>query len=86
MKTTVHHWKFHNGVDPINPGSQWPMVPDRGWTCWVYPENNSEFETWMEENCPTADVTYRFNSGDPMYTVNITSDEECMIFKLRWEV
>ena len=37
MKATVHHWEFHNGVDPINPGSKWPMVPPRSWTCWVYP-------------------------------------------------
>ena len=84
MKATVHHWEFHNGVDPINPGSKWPMVPPRSWTCWVYPEDDREFEAWMATHCPTADCTHRFNSGDPMYTVMIKDDAECMLFKLKW--
>lgn len=83
-KTIINHWQFHNGIDPINPGNSWPMVPPRGWTCWVYPEDDREFEQWMEKNCPTADVTHRFNSGDPMYTVNISDDKEAMIFQLKW--
>lgn len=84
MKTKVNHWTFHNGVDPVNPGSHFPMVPERSWTCWVYPENDADFETWMEINCPTADCTHRFNSGDPMYTVCITDDAEAMLFALKW--
>ncbi len=83
-KTSIHHWQFHNGTDPINPGSRWPMILERSWTCWVYPEDDREFEAWMKKNCPTAECIHRFNSGDPMYTVSITSDEECMLFKLRW--
>ena len=82
--TVVHHWEFHNGVDPINPGSQWPMVPERGWTCWVYPQDNREFEDWMSKNCPTADCAHRFNSGDPMYTVKIKDDKEATVFQLKW--
>ena len=84
MKVRVFHWEFHNGVDPINPGSRWPMVPPRSWTCWAYPDNDREFETWMAEHCPTAECTHRFNSGDPMYTVSITSDQEATIFQLKW--
>ncbi len=83
-KTSVQHWQFHNGVDPINPGSQWPAIPPRGWSCWVYPEDDNEFEQWMIKNCPTADWTHRFNSGNPMYTVNISNDNEAMLFQLRW--
>ena len=86
MKVTVHYWEFHNGVDPINPGSQWPSVPPRSWTCWVYPADDQEFEDWMAVHCPTADYSHRFNSGDPMYTVSITDDNECMLFKLKWNV
>ena len=85
-ETSVHHWEFHNGVDPINPGSRWPMVPPRGWTCWVYPADDREFEAWMAVHCPTADCTHRFNGGDPMYTVMIKDDAECMLFKLKFEV
>lgn len=85
-KTSVHHWQYHNGVDPINPGSRWPMVPPRSWTCWVYPEEDREFEEWMATHCPTAECIHRFNSGDPMYTVKIGDDSECMLFKLRFGV
>jgi hypothetical protein len=84
LKVSVHHWEFHNGVDPINPGSQWPMVLPRSWTCWVYPSDDREFEQWMHNNCPTADCTHRFNSGDPMYTVSIKDEQEATIFTLRW--
>lgn len=84
-KTVVHHWRFEDGKTPPNPGSKWEMKPPpRGWYCWVYPEDDREFETWMVKNCPTADWTHRFNSGDPMYTVNIKNDKEAMIFQLRW--
>lgn len=84
MKVKIYHWEFHNGVDPINPGSKWPMVPNRGWTCWAYPSNDHKFERWMKENCPTAEATHRFNGGDPMYTVSISDDKEATIFQLKW--
>jgi hypothetical protein len=83
--TKVHHWQFHDGVTPINPGNQFgETVLPRGWTCWVYPDDDNEFVEWMNRMCPTADVTHRFNSGDPMYTVNITKDSEATAFRLRW--
>jgi hypothetical protein len=83
--TSVHHWKFHDGVTAINPGNPFgESVPPRGWTCWVYPDDDNEFVEWMHRMCPTADVTHRFNSGDPMYTVNITKDSEATAFQLRW--
>ena len=84
LKITVHHWEHHNGIDPINPGSKWPMVLPRSWTCWVYPSDDREFEQWMATNCPTAECTHRFNSGDPMYTVSIKDEQEATIFTLRW--
>jgi hypothetical protein len=84
MKVSVHHWRYENGVDPINPGSQWPSIPEAGWYCWCYPDDDRGFEQWMTTNCPTADCTHRFNSGDPMYTVYIKDQAECMIFKLTW--
>jgi hypothetical protein len=86
MRTTsIQHWQYHDGVTPINPGNPFgEIVPPRGWTCWAYPEDNNEFESWMAKNCPTADYTFRFNSGNPMWTVNITEEKEAMIFQLRW--
>lgn len=85
MKTIIHHWSFDDGVTPINPGNPFgETVLPRGWSCWVYPEDNHEFEIWMTRMCPTADFTPRFNSGDPMWTVNITDDKEATVFQLRW--
>ena len=84
-KTIVHHWSFHNGIDPINPGNQFgETVLPRGWTCWVYPRDDQVFVEWMDRMCPTADVTHRFNSGDPMYTVYISNDKEAVLFQLKW--
>lgn len=84
-KTSVHHWEFHDGITPINPGNPFgEMIPPRGWTCWVYPEDDREFEEWMAKNCPTTECTHRFNSGNPMYTVYIKEDKEATIFRLRW--
>jgi len=83
-KVSVQHWQYHDGVTPINPGSQWPIVPPRSWTCWVYPENDNDFVEWMNDNCPSAECIHRFNGGDPMYTVSITDEKECTMFKLKW--
>ena len=84
-KTTIHHWRFEDGKTVPNPDSKWPSdPPPRGWYCWTYPANNLEFEQWMAKNCPTTDITHRFNSGDPMYTVYIKDDKEATLFQLKW--
>lgn len=83
--TVVHHWRFEDGITPVNLGGLWPMdPPPRGWYCWVYSEDYNDFESWMAKNCPTADLTRRFNSGDPMTTVYIKEDQEATLFQLRW--
>ncbi len=84
-KTVVNHWRFEDGSTCPNPGSQWPSeAPPRGCYCWVYPEDDGEFEEWMSRMCPTAECTRRFNSGDPMTTVYISEDSEATAFQLRW--
>ena len=85
MKTSVHHWRFETGDREDSVGDLWKHDPmPRGWYCWVYPKDGVDFDDWMKKNCPTADVTFRFNSGDPMYTVYIKDDEEATLFGLRW--
>jgi hypothetical protein len=85
MKTRIHNWRFHDGITPINPGHPLiELVPPRGWYCWAYPDDGQEFGRWMGLNCPGADVTWRFNSGDPMFTVFIQSDSEAQSFKTQW--
>ena len=83
MKTSVHHWRFEDGITPINPFGE--TVCPRGWYFWVYPDDDREFALWMKKHCPTADVAHRFNSGDPMYTVFIKEDTEATLFNLRWQ-
>jgi hypothetical protein len=85
MKTLVHHWRFETGNREDSVGNLWKHDPmPRGWYCWVYPNDHEEFGAWMNRMCPSADVTFRFNSGDPMYTVYIKDDEEATLFGLRW--
>lgn len=80
-KTSVHYWRYNNG-EPGNlfEGSSTP----RGWYCWVYPENDGEFQEWMEQMCPGADIAHRFNNGNPMWTVYIASEREATVFALKW--
>jgi hypothetical protein len=85
MKANVHHWRFETGDREDSVGDLWKHDPvPRGWYCWVYPKDGVDFGDWMKKNCPSADVTFRFNSGDPMYTVYIKDDEEATLFGLRW--
>ena len=84
-KTIVHHWRFEDGKTCPNPGHPLHIdPPPRGWYCWVYPEDYHSFYEWMDQNCPTAECTNRFNSGDPMITVFIKEDREATMFQLRW--
>lgn len=88
-ETGVYDWRFETGepeevgVSVIYPTGFRDGFP-RGWYCAVYPENETLFTDWMTMNCPTADVVHRFNSGDPMWTVHITSEAEAALFVLRW--
>ena len=85
MKLSVQHWRFEDGDTCPNPGSQWPMeASPRGWYCWVYADDQKVFMDWMKKNCPTADCTHRFNSGDPMTTIYIKEDQEAVLFQLKW--
>lgn len=57
---------------------------DPSWYCWAFVADDTDFPGWMEQYCPTAEYTFRFNSGNPMYTVNITDKNEALLFQLQW--
>ena len=94
MKVSIHHWRYSDGVTAVNPGNPFgEVVPPRGWTCWAYPYSDDamskdfdEFERWLDENCPSANYTRRFNSGDPMVTIRITNQADAALFMLTWGV
>jgi hypothetical protein len=91
---SVHHWRYDDGwhdipsillKDKNQPGREF-REEIVGWHCWVYCNNHNEFIDWMEEHCPGADCTARFNSGNPMVTVNITNKDEAAYFMLNFNV
>lgn len=91
LKVSVHHWRFESGEPEPVPEYMLKMHPrgfretvPKGWYCWAYPSDDRVFEKWMDCTCPTAEYQHRFNSGDPMYTVQIHSDKEAMMFQLAW--
>ncbi len=100
MKVSVHHWRYEDGWSNIPGILRKPGEPTKafnaniiGWHCWVYPYSDDttskdfdQFEQWLDENCPSADYTRRFNSGDPMLTVHITDKEDAAMFCLTWGV
>ena len=55
----------------------------KGWHYHVYTAYRLEFEKWMYTNMNGKyECVYRFNSGDPMFTVTIYDDTT--LFKLTW--
>jgi hypothetical protein len=85
-KVIVQHWRYEDG-GPGYPESNIKRDPlPRGWYCWVFARSQEgDFKNWMTKNCPTAEVEYRFNYSDPMFTVYIKDEKEAMIFTLRWK-
>lgn len=62
-----------------------PVDVVTGWSCWVYAATDLDFTKWMKENMTGEyDAIYRFNSGDPMYTVFIKEDVDATLFKLKF--
>lgn len=95
MKTVVHHWRYHDGMEKLPLELQTPNGPTtntvffseelKGWHCWVYPSTDSDIDAWLKENMiGKYDCTFRFNSGDPMYTIHIKEDQDATLFKLTW--
>lgn len=85
LEIYVQHWRHEDGVPhgDIEWSTRTDPIP-AGWYCWCFPNDNYEFEVWMRANCPTADITKRFNSGNPMFQTYISSEKEAAIFTLRW--
>ncbi len=80
---------------PMHAGKERVFYEEhKGWHCWVYPgeevrknalAGRDYFIEWMKENMKGHyEADWRFNSGDPMYTVFIKEEEDATLFKLRW--
>ena len=92
-KTVVNHWRYDDGWHVVPTAFQknhtGPDLEFReecvGWHCWVYVADGVNLEEWMNQNMKGEyDCTFRFNNGNPMYTVLIKEDEDATLFKLTW--
>lgn len=91
-RTIVQNWHYNDGWRDIPFVLSRSLTRERefdeelvGWHCWVYAGNDCDFRKWMEENMTGPyECDFRFNSGDPMHTVQIKSEEDATLFKLRW--
>jgi len=86
----ISYWKYSDGwqedYDIEIKSHVRSFEPTRiGWTCWAYPDDPYGFERWMHDNMTGPyNCTRRFNSGNPMNTVWIATDQDATLFKLTW--
>jgi len=86
MKITITKSKWNGAAYSIAD----PYIPS--WDIDANQATWKDVEAWCQQSFgpqgdpwnPTADITHRFNSGDPMYTVRIPSDKEAILFQLAW--
>jgi len=86
----VIYWQYNDGWhEEYNPMSRThTRIFDSthiGWSCWAYHNDHHEFEKWMKENMTGPySCTRRFNGGDGVTTLWMSSNEDATLFKLRW--
>lgn len=89
LDVSVSFWRLETGEPEfLGVSRSYPtgyrVALRRGWYCHAYPTNNKAFEKWMDKICPSAEYQHRFNSGDPMYTVQIFDEREAFLFQIAW--
>jgi hypothetical protein len=87
-KNLIQHWRFEDGmIRSVNYGRGSSIMQEpipRGYYCWMFTDDQGEFMEWMEQNCPSAECTPRFNSGNPMVQVYIKEDKDATLFQLKY--
>jgi hypothetical protein len=82
----IVHWRYDDGIRP--PGSfEIVDASDIGWYCWVYTEDHEHqlFLDWLQLHVRKGyEAIRRFNSGDPMTTLQINDLNEGLQFKEYW--
>lgn len=83
---SVLYWQYQDGwkyqIDCLRKSKEraWEYDPcSVGWFCWTYPSNDDEFKEFMSK-LESAEYTFRFNGGDPMYTVFIKDKNDAHAF------
>lgn len=90
-KPSVHYWTYSDGsrkmARRVNGDIEMSVEHDeslKGWHCYVH-NAGVDFEKWMNKNMKGKHETiFRFNSGNPAYTVHIKDAEDAAFFKLTW--
>jgi hypothetical protein len=82
----VVHWRYDDGVR-MAPSFDVVDESDIGWYCWVYTEDHEHqpFLDWLQLHVRKGyEAIRRFNSGDPMTTLQINDVDEGLRFKKYW--
>ena len=92
MNAKIEHWKYDDGWHfttwcvRVSPEIPWEFEPDRlGWFCWAYPDNDQEFEEYMQ-TLTSAEAIHRFNGGDCMFTVKIHDKNDADAFSRKFNL
>lgn len=93
MMVKIQHWHYDDGmrfipeiIRRVGESSHEYDEEFKGWHCWVYvdDEGHKEFCKWLKTCKGDYEFDWRFNSGDPMYTLLLRDDADATAFKLRW--
>jgi hypothetical protein len=92
MNTKIEHWKYNDGwhytttLVRVDPSIAWEFGQQYvGWSCWVYPSNDADFEDYMQ-TLKSAEAISRFNGGDCMYTVWIRDKNDADAFSRKFNL
>jgi|SRR5476651_376467 len=90
----ILHWHYNDGVQQhydLRLGD-WVVEPEIeqseiGWHCWVFMSSDETqfFNDWLQLHIRKGyEAISRFNSGDPMTTLQIVDETESLKFKEYW--
>lgn len=78
LNVSVDNWECRKGSDDPR------LLGKTFWVCRAFANDYDMFAEWMDIHCPTAAWVYRYNSGNPAFSINISDEDEATIFKLTW--
>lgn len=56
------------------------------WHLICYPDGNNDenLYEWIRTNCPDVDIVWRFNSGDPFWSIKGDNPKDETFILLKW--
>lgn len=81
-KPDINRW-FDSGKPDIN---RWSDTRRPCWRGRIFCRDNEweDVSHWLSNNLKQYDVTFRFNSGYPFYSIEIYEEHEALTFWMTW--